>query len=205
MEFVIIESSKLLCIQHIIQHIRKYILYQINTSCTLQIMKKCNSIILCSLLPRVLENIIIEYANEIYDVSIELWATHLTHDSLYNCAIVVKNDILKINHTYHITIEPYRRCINFYGLNIKYILNIEELINVYTPDAHHCFINHYMKHYNPKKEQLIFENCVNHHNHNKNYIRRTNEIISNINNHEQFGIELMVVIALLNGLYHVVV
>ncbi len=189
MEFLIESKS---CIDKIKWYIRNNIATNITYS--LYAIEKYNNQILCNILPEFESNIIMEYINEIFMINVAI-EPHHSHDYI----ITVTNEELNVNHTYLIDIVKSKICIS--KLIINYIKQIEEQERAYAPDGHHCFLDYYMKHYNPEEKQLT---CKYIHDYSKHYwhLRMTSEIIISKINDEQFSDESIIIVNLINNLHN---
>ena len=186
MEFVIIESSKIACIDHIKQYYQKKTL---DNKCQLQVVIQYNqcSPILLEFLPRVLINIIIEeYANTLFNIRI----------TIDYFVVLVSNKQLNINHRYYI--NEYESKINICEMQVQLKLHN------YSCSMRECFINSYIRQYHPTKIQLS-KPCYHNFIHYWCHEDELQNISKSIVNREQFDNEVTVIIALFNSLHNLII
>ncbi len=189
--FIIDELSLTVCIRFIKQHIRRDMCFmqKTTTESSFNITKQYDKYypFINELLPNVLCNIIIEYAQDIFNINVQLCVFHNgSYDPRMIYMIHVTNDELYIDCKFGVKI-----------INSKITINIEYIpciISQYISQVN--VINCYMKRYHPNKKPLTTDKC-NFKNHTKcnAYI---NNFIHHAQDRETFDIGILLIVTFIN-------
>ncbi len=185
------QESKNMFLADLAKHIYEEILYKRTKPKTfnLEIIRTYSDFsFLQNILPVVLNDIIIEYINESFDVGVALFII-----SSSMCMLVVQCDILKLNHKYYLLIDDF--------IKEGYIYVSDIVINQIISNISHFnfyLINYYMIHNHPNKEKLkliLWKSMIDY-----NQKKKVDGVIDNIINREEFDNEIIIIIELFNSL-----
>lgn len=192
MEFSVINESMKLCIDGVRSYIREKRLYQSDTILDtyplhIGVIHNHYHPILCTIFPDPLSRIIIEYSIEVHiiNVIIRQYGT-----GWY--LISIKNNILRLDHKYYLSISNITSKINIFNLNVT---RIQPFVHSNLIGYHGFIINHYLSKYYPKlRLNKKFDYAENH------YTKDADITLDSITDKEQFKNELIIIVALFNNL-----